>query len=454
MTKKADHLFISYAGEDWVFAEWLARKLASEGYAVWFDRLKLLGGESYPKDIDYAIKKRTFRLLALLSRSSIDKPNPRKERTLALNIAREEEIDFLIPLNVDGLSATELDWMTNDLTFIPFHRSWHQGLQQLQKKLKSIDAPKTLEDGRQRSLQSYEPKVKLNEGGEQLISNICPIVSLPSQVYKYTLRKSLSRLDKSELQSRWAYVSRGSRGRGHKELLAFQLPPVDFDMALIANRDVHSLDKEKLDGMPTNHIISALLHKSIRNEFLRLGCKEISGARVLYFPAGILKQDRIEFRNYTGRNTYVFATGTRKYTRQGEATTYYYHLCPVIKIRQDLSQSFLLQLGTRLHIADSHGDPLPPRSALSRRKRIAKSWFNHQWLSRILAIRSFLAQGSDNIVIDDRMGGTPIVVGPILQSAIPVGIGELPEQEEDLIDVTDHEFDEDKEDADDESYVD
>src|ERR1051325_8753309 len=88
------HLFISYAIEDQALARWLTLKLTAEGYLVWCDQFKLLGGESYPKDIDHALKEQTFRVLALLSRSSLHKPNPRKERTLALNIARERNCEF------------------------------------------------------------------------------------------------------------------------------------------------------------------------------------------------------------------------------------------------------------------------------------------------------------------------------------------------------------------------
>jgi TIR domain len=89
------HLFISYADEDVALAKWLARKLASFGYAVWFDQLKMLGGEPWPQTIDDAIKNRTFRMLALMSANSISKPNPTKERTLALRIARQRNIpDF------------------------------------------------------------------------------------------------------------------------------------------------------------------------------------------------------------------------------------------------------------------------------------------------------------------------------------------------------------------------
>src|SRR3989338_11539851 len=91
------HLFISYATEDYQFAEWLTLKLTGEGYRVWCDRFKLLGGESYPLNIDAAIKNQTFRVLALISRNSIKKPNPLKERELSLKIGQERKEDFLIP---------------------------------------------------------------------------------------------------------------------------------------------------------------------------------------------------------------------------------------------------------------------------------------------------------------------------------------------------------------------
>lgn len=147
------HLFISYAIEDLVLAEWLARKLAAQGYAVWIDRLKLLGGEPWPQDIDVAIKQRTFRMLALLSEHSLKKPNPSKERTLALNIARSRKIsDFLIPLKVD---AVELDWLTTDLTYLPFNNGWADGWRQLLTKLESLDAPKTLDTRRELAALSF-----------------------------------------------------------------------------------------------------------------------------------------------------------------------------------------------------------------------------------------------------------------------------------------------------------
>src|SRR5438093_12436896 len=135
MSGRRDHLFVNYASEDGTFAEWLTLKLAGEGYSVWCDRVKLLGGESYPADIDVALRERTFLMLSVLSHHSVAKPQPLKERTLALNLARERHEELIIPLNLDGLRASELPWDLSDLTYISFHASWAQGLAKVLKKL-------------------------------------------------------------------------------------------------------------------------------------------------------------------------------------------------------------------------------------------------------------------------------------------------------------------------------
>jgi hypothetical protein len=63
-----EHLLINYATEDVALAEWLTGKLTAEGYRVWCDRFRLLGGESCPMQIGDANKNRTFRMLSLPSR--------------------------------------------------------------------------------------------------------------------------------------------------------------------------------------------------------------------------------------------------------------------------------------------------------------------------------------------------------------------------------------------------
>jgi hypothetical protein len=102
------HLFTSYATEDSVFVDWLALRLAAAVYKVRYDRLELLGGESYPRDIDRAIADQVFRFDAIISKSSLNESNPRKETTRALSSSRSRGIDFVIPLKIDQTPVTEL----------------------------------------------------------------------------------------------------------------------------------------------------------------------------------------------------------------------------------------------------------------------------------------------------------------------------------------------------------
>ena len=139
------HLFISYASEDRTFAEWLARKLASAGYAVWLDTLKMLGGEPWPQRIDDALHVKSGRMLALMSADSVDKDNPRKERTAGLHIGKERGIDdFVIPIRLDD---SKWNWTMGDLASVPFHHGWAAGWRQLLKKLDQIHFPRTLSEG-------------------------------------------------------------------------------------------------------------------------------------------------------------------------------------------------------------------------------------------------------------------------------------------------------------------
>ena len=64
-------LFVSHANpEDNEFARWLALQLAREGYAVWCDLTKLLGGETFWRDIESSIRQRTAKFLYVLSHTS------------------------------------------------------------------------------------------------------------------------------------------------------------------------------------------------------------------------------------------------------------------------------------------------------------------------------------------------------------------------------------------------
>jgi hypothetical protein len=393
-----DHLFISYAGEDIALAEWLTLKLTSEGYRVWCDRYKLLGGESYPIHIDDAIKNHTFRVIALLSKNSLSKPNPLKERTLALNIARERNEDFLIPLNIDGLNPSELDWMTSDLTFIPFHESWAKGLKQLLKKLSTINAPRPLKNGKEIVAEIFLNTGFVNKKMEPVYLNCLRISKIPKLIKKFKFNTEVTRYAFLELINNWAVYRKDKQ-----TVFAFHTPPKelvkDYQITYEGKYDWHKT--ETIDGINTRNIVSNLLYRSIHAELYKKGLDAEKSK--LFFLFGLLENDKIKFKSYTGKYTTVQVAGERVWRKiGGESETFLYHLSPNIKIRFDPTEGYLAILTVDLHITDESGEQLRPKSALARSKRIRKNWWNHEWLNRYLAVISFLANDENTIIIGER----------------------------------------------------
>jgi hypothetical protein len=389
VTRLADHLFISYAWEDGALAEWLALKLTAAGYRVWIDRFKLLGGESYPSNIDDAIRRGTFRMLALLSRHSLDKPNPQKERTLALSLARDKKIeDFLITLNVDGLRASDLNWMVSDLTFIPFE-SWSAGLAQLLKKLESITAPRPLIDrGRAAALDVVLAEPVLVDRRDPVASNWFPFVHVPEELVVFRFAKSVEK----RALSKWAFYDVDA-----KRVIAFEHPPssVSDEYELLDAQPHRWRDQQLIEGIRSRNIAVSLLRRSIEASLLRRGLRYAD--RLVYFPFGLVEHNRLPYKMATGRKASMLVAGDRKARAGG---TFNYHLAPSFVVR-DFGDGFAGRLVLRLHLTNADKTPLAPHSILARRKQIAKSWWNHQWYSRQQAVMYFMSEGKTAITIGD-----------------------------------------------------
>lgn len=409
MTKR-EHLFISYASEDGPLAEWLTLRLTAEGYRVWCDRFELLGGESYPKDIDTAIKERTFRMLALLSHNSRQKTNPVKERTLALSIGRERQIDFLIPINVDGLRADELDWMTADLTFIPFHENWASGFAQLLKKLTRVNTPRTLAAGNQAVCNWFAAQSGAVQRAETIWTNVLEILELPASLLRVKLPPSTI----AELPQGWPH-----RRDGPDTAWSF-VPPDDLT---VSTEDLNWTDTRP--AVQLVDIATDLIRQHVIQHCLTKGMALSADRRELYFPPGLLPDDKLTFHQYTGKRTYVTAVGQRAFrVANGLREHSRYHLSPIFrpKLRQFAQPAVLIQM--RVHLTTLQGQPLDTARASRRRKAICRSWWNHQWLARLIAVTTWMADGNDSIELASTPTGRLILGATPLKLAAPMGLDE------------------------------
>lgn len=389
-----DHLFISYAWEDQHFARWLALRLTAEGYKVWFDQLKLLGGESWPRDIDIAIKTRTFRMIGLLSRSSITKPNPVKERTLALNIAKQPgRSGFLIPLNVDGLPPLELDWLTSDITFISFHSSWAKGLTQLLKLLDREGCPKGGSDGRAiASSVAVEANSKV-ERSEVLTSNACRFTQIPSHIKVFRVSPKLEDQSLRDVQRDWACYPVSPH-----RMLAFHAPSDTLGLGIRAElAQAHPWRDEKLiEGIESRNIVSRLLRGCIESRLSKLGFRWSGTAEAYAFPGPLCQDVRLVLPDDS--KTTVQQSGERTFFRVGQPKTRYrYRLATKLTIQEGFFCEFSVIWRLRFDFTDTKDIPLAPTQRLSRRKHLSRSWFNRHWLIRHLAAMQ-VCSGHDGLV--------------------------------------------------------
>lgn len=440
-----DHVFISYASEDWILADWLALKLASEGYKVWYDRIKLLGGESYPRDITAAIKNQTFRVLALLSRNSIEKPNPVKERTLALNIAKDRRIDFLIPINVDGLKPTELDFMMSDLTFIPFEKSWYEGICALLKKLQQINAPRNQSRGQQVISEWLFIEEQPKKRTEVIWSNLLPILEMPKVIRKYSI---VPEVDIESSFQNWTFYR-----ESEKDIWAFSPPETSSKDWL---KEISQVNLQQLQYYPSTtplNILTALIHRSIELLQLNKGLKTKDG--ILYFPNNLVSRNRLPFKRYDGRKCYVKAVGERKFRVVQQSNIFFeesrYHLSPDFRFFNDLFGSPVIRLRISVFWTDLDDTPLEDKKSNRRRKALCKNWWNYEWLSRSLALLQWFGEGHEEITVTKTDSGDfRISLKPLsFSSSFGIDEGSLPgvDEEEDETQVLEENEEEDSNDT-------
>lgn len=384
---KATHLFISYAEEDSALAEWLARKLSTYGYAVWFDRMKMLGGEPWPQTIDEAIKHRTFRMLALMSANSVHKPNPSKERTLALNISKQRGIaDFLITLKVDEV---ELDWLTTDISYIPFNRGWASGFRQLLEKLGSIEAPQLLMNGPALAASTFsQGEDLLCPGEEELLANVMRVEGLPEVLRGYRLKHELTEEQQALFEKSWSF-----RRFESSEMVAFFPPPEAFNDTIEQTKEQYLWAAcEKIRGANARDVAAGIVIQILQKRLLRAGFKSHpKQTSVLYLTEEFAEGGKLRFIGFSGKRTWIKIRGKATFFRVGHPKEInFHHYALRLQLARGLDRSLWLQITPSVFFFDGSGESILDKRVGPRRKRLTKGWWNHKWVNRLLAAEQIL----------------------------------------------------------------
>lgn len=423
-------IFISHAQpEDNEFTRWLALRLAKEGYPVWCDLTKLLGGEDFWCDIQDAIKKRTTKFLLVLSKNSNEKRGVLQELALAKRVGKER-LDFVIPLKIDDLSYDDTTIEVVRLNSIDFSSGWTAGLARLLEKLEIDKVPK---DGRfnpssvaswWRDQQRQQSGVETNT--ETCASNWFKISDLPETIYLHSLDGAFKGEEKElpigipnyRYKSGFfcfegaAPASARMRDEHGKTITHTQaLPLNDFQ------RCGHA--QLKIDKSEARNIVTNLLRRAFEMRCLEAGLKEYSlagDARCYYFPEGMLEGEKVHYQHLDGHKAYRQMTGRQTLLpRDGQPRCRIWHFAVQGKLIRWPELSFAV---TSHVVFSEEGELLKSKARQhSARRKQCKMWHNNTWLDRLLAAMFHLHDPDSTLFISVTCGsdvGFTVQTKPLL----------------------------------------
>ena len=423
---KRDMLFVSHANpEDNEFSRWLALRLAKEGYPVWCDLTKLLGGEDFWKDIEYAIRERTAKFLYVLSRTSNIKEGPLRELHLAQNVAHQKNLrDFVIPLHIDDLPHSEFNIQIARIVSISFCNRWADGLKALLDKLEEEKIEKSPDFSPGAVASWWKTQFSAEQGvisqEDHYLSNWFPVQSMPSDIHFHTLKKSGIGLFEGPKDLPFP-------GYQHGISLVSFADRDDFEGKLgpdMRISETHTLSLEKFidqgiagtraGGKEARNMVSYLLRIGSEDFLSKRGLPDYpmsDRGRVFYFTKGLVTDDTIRFIGVDGKETYRNIVGYRTVSvnKNGGIRKRFWHFG--VRAKPIVYPLPALIIKTHVIFSDDGYTPWDNKARMHRTRRSqCKNWWNPEWRDRMLATLYWLS---------DEKGVIEIALGEGITVRVP-----------------------------------
>jgi hypothetical protein len=402
-------IFISHANpEDNDLTRWLALQLANNGYGVWCDLTKLLGGENFWKDAEEAIRTRTVKFMYALSRSSNVKDGPRNELQIAKNVARQEHSlhDFIIPLHIDDLPHSEVNVLLTSINTIPFENSWAKGYAQLLELLEREKVPQNPNFNPSAVSSWWRTQFSAERGikheADNYLSNLLPIVSMPQLLWLHTLAPTRTgRAVEPEHRLPFAGFMDGI------DIVTFATaedvqPALGSSVSLFASNTLSVSDllqgKSHLHPRKGRYFLSRLMRECWKRWIGTTGLSMYplsNNAQCYFFTKGQPESFYISFKIPEGKPARRSVVG---YATQPDGSKRYWHYG--VQARPVLAPSLAYLFTGHVVFTSNGATPWTShRKMHSARRRQCKSWFNPEWRDRLLATLHWLSQGNPSIRI-------------------------------------------------------
>ena len=354
-------------------------------------------------------------MIALLSKISIQKDGPTKERTLALNMGKERKIDFLIPLLLEPLSPSELDWMMSDITNIPFNQGWAIGLQQLVQKLDKIQTPQSLNNSFAAAAESLLPKNVLDVRQETLHSNTLRVQRIPEVIKRFVLQETAyARRRSCDIAGLAILPGRSDYSTCLPATPTNALQQINNNASRWRGLEIHNCNRQCAVFARRNQLNQTIYVYGLPSKRSHRKPRDRSAP----LPVGLLPKNKLCFTTMQGKPSYVLGVGQR--SRRG--SKYRYHLAPIFSVRRDLVDGYCILLRIRILITDEAGATFPSSRAVPTGSTFAKAGGTRSGSTGTSPLQ-FISNGGDAVTL--RTGDEEVRVSSTFESFnVAFGINE------------------------------
>jgi hypothetical protein len=404
-----DVIFISHATpNDNEFVRWLGTRLTGFGYKVWADIFDLAGGTPFWNSIEDALRKRTLKVVFVVSKASCDPNRSGVQNEISVADAVKKSLkdpDFIIPIRIDDIAFSDLPIQIHRLNTIDFTTGWGAKLAELVDTLTKAGVPRAVTDlsaefdrWRQASVRS---DVVVERGEEPLLTSIMPIIRLPEEVsfYEYDgenkkFGQALETVPHPHAMHNHLLVSFAA---AHE--IQAHLPP-ELTVSLRGTASFATFLEGKVTDPvgPQRRDANAWAVRMLRESFeARLATRGLlrylaSAGTVMFFPKDLLADDRVYYTNAKGKRTYKQVVGESKVLKA------HWHLGMRAVVR--LGEAPTVRLRPHVVFTRDGKTPLQDAGEMTKlRRRFCKSWFNHVWRPLWQAFFEFFGAGSESVLI-------------------------------------------------------
>jgi len=417
IAESRDTILIDHVPADSALATWLARRLALEGHLTWCVGTAPLAGENADDSVRTLLQNRAAQYLPIVSSAAVS------DELFIERCAIAGTRDGLsLPCIATGGNLPALPSRLKSLVAANFHDSWATGLSDVLNRLKANGISPTLdrERGREIALREYLPQRVTMAKPEKVFANVFK-VKVPSSMKVYEMRQALSQIDAIALRRQWAFCEVGTHA-----VFSFESAPAKLHSNLVSPRPAEFAWESfpERSGKKTFHAAIELIRRSLDVACVNAGLNYCTDRQLFYFPSKGDKDWVQPLEHVDGRRTRVSLTGTKTKGFGDRASMFNYQLSPIFKPRQDDSGQWWVTLQVYVRTTTLDGEVFEGKEIGRRRKVVTKSWWNQQWLARLLGVVQALRTDGHLIRVGTAHHAVEVDSNP-MEWSCPVGLDYL-----------------------------